>query len=171
MKSQNFFSVLLVLLVLSVLIAVLWPKQWPKPPPATSPGADKLSVNTSSMETSAPVPAVKPVATLPTNSVVNANPATSPSRTVAELQLLAMNHDADSLKTILAELTNPNAEIRAAAREAAVQFGDRSAAPVLRAAAATTEDLDEKKALLDAADFLELPPLEVRPSTNPPASR
>jgi hypothetical protein len=77
-----------------------------------------------------------------------------------------MHHDADSLQIILAELTNPEPDIRAAARKAAVQFGDWSAVPTLRTLAAQTEDLDERRMLLEAADFLELPPLEVRSGTN-----
>lgn len=94
------------------------------------------------------------------------NPPPSPVLTVDELEALAMKHDADSLLVILAELTNPDPEIRAAARKATVQFGDRAAAPELRAVAARTEDVDEKRALLEAADFLELPPLEIRAGTN-----
>lgn len=94
------------------------------------------------------------------------NPPPPPARTVDELEALAMNQDADSLRAILAELTNADPEIRAAARKAAVQFGDRAAAPELRAVAAGTEDVDEKRALLEAADFLELPPLEIRAGTN-----
>jgi len=89
-----------------------------------------------------------------------------PARTVDELEALAMKHDGDSLQAILAELTNADLEIRAVARKAAVQFGDRAAAPELRAVAAGTKDADEKRELLEAADFLELPPLEIQAGTN-----
>jgi hypothetical protein len=86
--------------------------------------------------------------------------------TVETLQALAMNNDADSLKSILAPLTNSDPEIREAAKDAAVQFGDRAAAPALRLAAAQVESPEEKISLRDAADFLELPPLEVHTTTN-----
>lgn len=91
--------------------------------------------------------------------------------TVEALQALAMNEDADSLKSILAALTNSDPEIRAAARDAAVQFGDRSAAPALRLAAAQVERPEEKISLREAADFLELPPLELPASTNSPRAQ
>lgn len=87
-----------------------------------------------------------------------ASPETHPI-TVEELDDLAMTDNPESLKKILTALTNSDPDIREAAREAAVQFGDVSAAPKLRAAADATKDVDEKKELLDAADFLELPPL------------
>jgi predicted component of type VI protein secretion system len=114
----------------------------------------------------APGAGLKVVNRPPTPTATPASPAVAPARTAEELQTLAMHDDADSLNAILAELANPDPEIRAAAREAAVQFGDRAAVPLLRAAAAVTDDLEEKKALLDAADFLELPPLAVPAGTN-----
>ncbi|HTL74502.1 MAG TPA: HEAT repeat domain-containing protein [bacterium] len=99
-------------------------------------------------------------------AAITSNPSPAPALTADELEALGMKHDADSLRAILAELMNPDPEIRAAARKAAVQFGDRAAAPELREVAARTEDMDEKRALLEAADFLELPPLEIRTGTN-----
>ena len=94
-----------------------------------------------------------------------------PAQTVETLRALAMSGEAGSLPVILAELTNADPQIRLAARAAAVQFGDRAAIPSLRAAVAQVESPHEKVALLEAADFLELPPLEVRPATNPHPSK
>ena len=68
-----------------------------------------------------------------------------------------MNDDPDSLSNILADLTNPEKEIREAAIEAAKQFGSSDAVPALKKAAANTDDIKEKIAFLDAADFLSLP--------------
>jgi hypothetical protein len=70
-----------------------------------------------------------------------------------------MNNDSNSLNIICSELSNPDKEIRAGALEAVVQFGDRSVAPRLRELAAQTEDTDGKSNLLEAANYLELPPL------------
>ena len=89
-----------------------------------------------------------------------------PALTVDDLEALAMKHDAEALRVILEALADPDPEIRAAARKAAVQFGDRAAAPELRAVAVGTADGDEQRALLEAADFLELPPLEIHAGTN-----
>ena len=76
---------------------------------------------------------------------------------IDKLTELQANDDADSLHAILADLTNSDKEIRAAAVESTIQFGSRDAIPVLKDLAARTQDPDEKKALLDAADFLALP--------------
>ncbi len=78
---------------------------------------------------------------------------------VGELQDLAMQDDPDSLRQILSELANPNAQIRKAAIDAAVQFGSRDAIPDLANAADRTTDPEEKKALQDAIDYLKLPSL------------
>lgn len=82
---------------------------------------------------------------------------------IDKLTELQANDDVESLHAILAQLTNSDKEIRAAAVESTIQFGNRDAIPVLKDLAANTENLDEKKALLDAAEFLALPTLtEVR---------
>jgi len=73
------------------------------------------------------------------------------------LAALQMNDDAQSLSSILADLNSADKEIRMAAIQAAVQFGSTNAIPALRTAAANDQDLDEKIALLKAADFLALP--------------
>jgi hypothetical protein len=68
-----------------------------------------------------------------------------------------MNDDSASLSNILADLANPEKAIRAAAVEAAKQFGSTNAIPALKAAVNDTDDTQEKIALLEAADFLSLP--------------
>lgn len=78
---------------------------------------------------------------------------------VAVLQELSMDDQDSSLRTILSELTNRDPQIRKAARDAAVQFASRDAIPDLLQAAAQTEDPEEKKELIEAAEFLKLPSL------------
>jgi HEAT repeat protein len=78
---------------------------------------------------------------------------------VAALRNLAYDNDPASLAAILAELANPSLEIRQAALDAAVQFGNREAIPKLEEAAARTTDRQEKKEILDAIAFLKLPSL------------
>lgn len=78
---------------------------------------------------------------------------------IAQLQDLSMENDAASLNTILSELNNRDPEIRSAAVEAAIQFGSRDAIPALMEAATHTDDPQEKKEMIDAAEFLKLPSL------------
>lgn len=78
---------------------------------------------------------------------------------IDRLQELQAKDDPASLNAILAELVNPHQEVRAVAVEATIQFGNRNAIPTLKNLAATTTDNDEKRALLDAVDFLSLPTL------------
>lgn len=91
------------------------------------------------------------------------------SRVEAEMnQLLdwSMNKDDASLSNILVRLTSSDKEVRAAAIEAAQQFGSTNAIPALKAAADASDDLREKIEYLEAAELLTLPPL---PFNSPPA--
>jgi hypothetical protein len=81
------------------------------------------------------------------------------ARRVAELQDLAMENDSASLNIILSELTNRDREIRSAAIDASVQFGSREAIPALSEAAPQIEDADQKAAIHEAIDYLQLPAL------------
>lgn len=80
---------------------------------------------------------------------------------IDHLQDWSLNDDPASLSNILNDLTYPDKEVREAAIEAAEQFGSSDAVPVLRKLAANDEDPEERAALLEAADFLSLPPLEL----------
>jgi hypothetical protein len=86
---------------------------------------------------------------------------------VDRLYELSMKDDAASLSNILADLTNTNNEIREAAVESAKQFGSTNAIPALKAAAESTDDLQEKIDYLEAADFLSVPQAEFVRSNTP----
>jgi len=75
---------------------------------------------------------------------------------IASLADLGMESDPASLDLILSELANPDAEIRSAAREAAVQFGSREAIPAMQNAMLQVDDPEEKAALAKGIHFLEL---------------
>ena len=130
-----------------------------------------------------PAPEIKPASpkiSPPTNTAVSSPPKqrrpipfTTPDVTgenaefiqeqINRLEDLESNDDDASLQAILKELTNTNRLIRHVAIEATIQFGGHSAVPVLQDLAARTADPDEKKELLDAAEFLALPTIsEVR---------
>jgi len=76
---------------------------------------------------------------------------------VDRLYALSLKDDPASLSNILAALTDPNSEIRAAAIEAAKQFGSTNAIPALKAAVDATDDIQDKIAYLEAVDFLNTP--------------
>lgn len=61
-------------------------------------------------------------------------------------------------------LTHPGPEMRTATLQGMIILGDASAAPLLRAAAKETSDPKEVTALLEAADYLELPPVSLTPT-------
>jgi HEAT repeat protein len=81
------------------------------------------------------------------------------------LQQWSMNDDPASLSNILADLTNPEKEVREAAIEAAEQFGSTNAIPTLKDLAAKTTDTEEQSALLEAAHFISLPSIFSTTST------
>ena len=73
---------------------------------------------------------------------------------------LSWNDDKESLDAILAELSNPDPKIRAAALEAAVNFSSQDAIPRLERVALATDNEDERQKLQEAADYLKLPRLD-----------
>ena len=78
---------------------------------------------------------------------------------IANLNALAWYDDADSLHRILAELSNPLPEIRAAALTATIAFGSRDAIPRLEQLAAQSGDPKQQQALTDAIAYLKQPTL------------
>ena len=104
-------------------------------------------------------PAIKPLSIAPavSNAITDEDRQAAVDAEIDRLQQWSMNDDSVSLANILADLTNPDKEVREAAIAAAKEFGNQDAIPALKAAADKTEDLPEKIELLEAADFLTLP--------------
>jgi hypothetical protein len=102
-----------------------------------------------------------------TNSVVQTNAVSAQELarrkqvhdTMLHLYQIQMNSDAASLAAIMAETTNAEPQIRKAAVNAAVQFGDRSVIPQLQKLADATSDPFEKVDILKAIDYMKLPSL------------
>lgn len=109
----------------------------------------------------APPPAPIPAAPAATNAPTPEQREAAIDAETARLLDWSMNDDPASLSNILADLTNPEKEIRDAAIEATKQFGSTNAIPTLKAVAANTTDTREQIDLLEAADFLSLPSLPV----------
>lgn len=72
---------------------------------------------------------------------------------------LAITYDAREVPALAAFLTHDSAEVRAAAIDGLLRLGAKEAVEPLRAAAAKTKDPREAVAMLDAAAYLELPPM------------
>jgi HEAT repeat protein len=79
--------------------------------------------------------------------------------TIAEWNAMAAQGDPRARDAVLAEMADPDREIRHAALETIIQFQDQSAIPRLHEIAATTGDPKEKAAILDAIKFMSLPSL------------
>jgi hypothetical protein len=78
---------------------------------------------------------------------------------IDELRELSSHRDRASLDRLLAEVNNPDREIRQAALDGLSQTGNRDAIPALREAAAQTEEASHKQAIMEVIEFLELPTL------------
>jgi hypothetical protein len=172
------FLIALLLLTLLACSAMFFLKQHISPVPAP----ESVSVAT------APAPAIAPkpmsVATVPAPEPVSVAPA--PVRVVVKktmtqeerqaaiddetdrLQQWSVNDDPESLSNILADLTSPEKEICMAAIEATKQFDSTAAIPVLKTTAANliassdpneTDNQEEAMAMLDAANFLSMTPI------------
>ena len=84
---------------------------------------------------------------------------------IERLEEWSRNEDKQSLTNIIGYLANPDKEVRAAAIEATKQFGSADAIPALKAAAQSADNIEDKLAYLEAAEFLSLPEMEVVPTT------
>lgn len=124
------------------------------------------------------IPILPPISNLPDMTNIPATVTVAPDiqdtnhaeyvqERVAKLMSLAMNNDADSFNTIWTELSNPDKEIRAGALEAVIQFGDHSVSPRLRELAAQAQEPAEQAAIVEAADYLDLPPITDLPRRQP----
>jgi hypothetical protein len=164
------FIITLGLLTILILGAALFLKRQlgsASAPPARAQIATPAPATASNAVTSvAPPPAPIPIVAAPvTNVLTDEQRQAAIDAETDRLQEWSMNDDPASLSHILADLTNPEREIRDAAIEATKQFGSSNAIPALKAAAANTADTEEQIALLEAANFLSLPSMEITPTT------
>ena len=165
MRPKFVFALLLLALLVSGA-AFLLKQRWGNA--ATLPPVNE-SVTPAPVASVAPPPAPIPAAPAATNAPTPEQREAAIDAETARLLDWSMNDDPASLSNILADLTNPEKEIRDAAIEATKQFGSTNAIPTLKAVAANTTDTREQIDLLEAADFLSLPSLPV--STLPTQTR
>lgn len=151
---RNFFMRLKIflpcLLVLALCGGLLLPKKTLQsaalPAITAAPGIDKMPAENFSP---APVKAVVP-----------------PAERLANLQSQTASDGVLAVDAIIVALDDGDAEVRLAAREAAVQSGDRNLIPALQVAAERVTDAREKTSLLAAVDFLQLPSLSEATTAN-----
>jgi hypothetical protein len=167
MKPKFVFAMLLLALV--VLGAVFFLKHHlgntapPPNPEIAAPAPVVSNVVAAAVPPSAPIPA----APMATNTLTDEQRQATIDAETDRLQEWSMNDDPASLSNILADLTNPEKEIRDAAIEAAKQFGSTNAIPTLKAVAANTTDTEEQIDLLEAANFLSLPSIDFTAPASP----
>ena len=115
------------------------------------------------------VPAPAPAATtapkprpLLITGVYNPPPLEGPhAAELTRIEDLSVTYDAREVPALAAFLTHDAVEVRAAAIDGLIRLGSKEAAEPLRAASAKVKDPREAIAMLDAADYLELPPMPV----------
>jgi len=119
-------------------------------------------------------PAVRPPSSAGSGKKVNGDelPAVDLSKdkeqVQAEIADLSTQYDASAVKPLAAYLYHTDPEIRASARNGLIQLGEAGAVPYLRKAAKEELDPHEAKQLLEAAEFLELPPEPLKPKSAKP---
>lgn len=125
----------------------------PQPTPGSAPATDASEATNDAPAASPPAPAV----------------ALSPEQKQAAIDRMhdaMVSYEPSQVPVIAAYLTHSDPELREIARDSLIQMGEAAAAHHLRAAAQKLTDPAEAAALLEAAEFLELPPArlsELRP--------
>lgn len=121
-------------------------------------GSDPAPLAQGAVAPPRPAPAAASAPTAP------AAPAAPPAavalpkeRILQAIEDAAVSYDARELPNIEPFLRHPDAEVRAAALRGMFTLGDAAAAPLLRAASRQAATPQEAVALIEAADYLELP--------------
>ncbi len=96
-------------------------------------------------------------------------PEIAPIKTLTELTSALDEIDAlgkaktpESLNRLVAYAILPNEDVSSPAQDALVRRGDASVSPLLRAATKKMDDHRQAVVLLDLADYLELPPMDLK---------
>jgi hypothetical protein len=129
----------------------------PEPALATPPSPRPIEKVQVAPPPSSPAPKPR---TLVVKGVYNPPPLEGPhAAELTRIQDLSVTYDAREVPALAAFLTHDSAEVRAAALDGLIRLGSKEAAEPLRAASAKVKDPREAIAMLDAADYLELPPM------------
>lgn len=129
-------------------------------PPAGKENAGHVTATTSapvlSPKPAGKIPSMTPGSLAPRTEEEQANEDAAVAPRVGELNDWGVTDDPANLRKILAELDNPEPQIRAAAVEAAVQFKSPEAIPALQDALAQATNLDEAVNIREAIRLLSI---------------
>lgn len=96
------------------------------------------------------------------NTANSIGPDSSSETILSVIEDASISYSASELPKIQPYLLHPDPAIRTAALQGMLVLGDAAASPMLRAAAKETTNPREEVALLDAADYLELPSAPIK---------
>jgi len=165
-KLDKKFIIAGVLLLLALTMAVLRlsPTNTPSANEATDPVArseNRTVTNASTRQAPAPEPWISQ--TVPPDESASAELAIiTRDAAIEKMHDAAVTYDPAELPVIRPHLENPDPELRAAAVEAMIILGDSSAGPMLREAALKLTAPEEILKMQQAADYIELPPANLK---------
>ncbi len=113
------------------------------------------------------LPPLPPPAPVPVPALSPEQQLVAQNKEIERLRVAGLSDNPADLEIILADLNNPDNEIREAAINAAKQFGSTNAIPALLTAATNAVDPKEKIELTEAADFIALPSIEFNTNAVP----
>ena len=94
--------------------------------------------------------------------VVTADAEKMREEALEKMQEASVTYDAAELPIIRPYLESSDPVLRSAAVDAMLVLGDAAAGPMLREAAKNLESEDEAKQMIKAADYIELPPADIK---------
>lgn len=134
----------------------------------TAPASSPIATERPLARATAPGPAAASASPAETNQIAEAASSDTPppgslepearAKVIEQIEAAYVSYRPEALPQIAPFLSHADPEVRAFAREAVVQVGHAEGVPLLRGAAKKARDPREAAALLDAAEYLELPP-------------
>lgn len=146
----------------------LQPKNVGNAPVQDSLHTSSLTAKTTPVTQESHSPTLLPASSKPQSIAQLPTPDSQKEAICSRLIEYASSYEATSLPLIAPYLTSNDREIRDAAVNAIVVLGDASGGAILRNAAASIKDPREAAAMLDQADYVELPrvPIQAMPKLN-----
>lgn len=150
------FSWLLAAFCLLLVATVLFLRNATEPIPGNgdkSPSASTAVKSAGSVKSALPAPRPEPQKPEAKTSA----PPASQAVILAQIEDASVTYDAKALPLIEPYLLNPDPVVREAAMRGMINLGDAAAGPLLRGASHHAPTPQEAVALLEAADYVELP--------------
>lgn len=169
MKTKRLMLSGFLVLSMSLLVA-LW-KFSDDPPPASGNASLASASGHAGIRTAAKMPVVRAdpqgghqemKAAIRDAEAISVTPAAAMDAAMEKIHDAATTYDPAQLAVIRPYLVSADPELRAAAVDAMIVLGDASAGAMLREAAARMSTDEEAKAMMEAADYVELPPANLK---------